>query len=242
MVQKLAPHVELPKRFYKTVSVAPNGAGFGVLLDGKPVKTPKGAGLIGPTKALADLLAAEWDAQTTHIDMTTMAAVRLAFTAIDFIPGARTAVAAEVARYAGSDALCYFAEGPTALLERQVSHWGPVLEWAETELDLHFARATSIAYRDQPVETLLRAAKLAEAESDFSLAALAHATSLFGSAVLAFALLRDQFTGEEALALSRLDEAFQQEQWGVDDEAAERTANMRAEARMLERWLRALEV
>ena len=117
-----------------------------------------------------------------------------------------------------------------------------MLEWAETELDLHFARATSIAYRDQPVETLLRAAKLAEAESDFSLAALAHATSLFGSAVLAFALLRDQFTGEEALALSRLDEAFQQEQWGVDDEAAERTANMRAEARMLERWLRALEV
>ena len=243
MVQKLAPHVELPRRFYKTVSISVRGdePGLNVLLDGKPVRTPKGALLTAPTEALAATLASQWDAQATHIDMTTMAAVRLAFTALDFIPDARAAVAAEIARYAGSDALCYFAEGPEALVERQVSHWGPVLEWAERDLNLHFVRAIGIAYRDQPVESLLRTAKLAEAESDFGLAALAHATALFGSAILAFALRRDQFSGEEALELSRLDEAFQQEQWGVDEEAAERTANMRAEARMLERWFRALE-
>jgi chaperone required for assembly of F1-ATPase len=243
LVQKLAPHFELPRRFYKTVSISAWGdePGLNVLLDGKPVRTPKGAPLTAPTQALAAMLAAEWDAQTTHIDMTTMAAVRLAFTALDFIPDARTAVATEIARYAGSDALCYFADGPEALVERQLSHWGPVLEWALRDLDLHFVRALGIAYKDQPVETLLRTAKLAEAESDFGLAALAHATSLFGSAILAFALRRDQFSGEEALELSRLDEAYQQELWGVDDEAAERTANMRAEARMLERWFRGLE-
>jgi chaperone required for assembly of F1-ATPase len=241
MVQKLAPHFELPKRFYTGVSIAPVEGGFGVLLDGKTVRTLKGAPLAVPTEALARMLAAEWDAQATHIDMTTMAAVRLAFTAIDFVPEARLAVAAEIGRYAGSDALCYFAEGPQALVERQVTHWGPVLEWAQTHLDLHFVRAVGIAYRDQPAETLLRAARLAEQEDDFGLAALAHATSLFGSAVLAFALRRDQFSGEEALELSRLEEAFQQEQWGVDEEAAERTANMRAEAAMLERWFRALE-
>jgi chaperone required for assembly of F1-ATPase len=243
VVQKLAPHFELPRRFYTQVAVgsASGDAGWAVLLDGKPVRTPKGGALSAPTEALAAMLASEWDAQATHIDMTTMAAVRLAFTALDFVPDARAAVAAEIARYAGSDALCYFAEGPKALVERQVSHWGPVLEWAARDLDLHFVRAIGIGYKDQPVESLLRAAKLAEAQSDFGLAALAHATSLFGSAVLAFALLRDQFSGEEALELSRLDEAYQQEQWGVDDEAAERTANMRAEARMLERWFRALE-
>ncbi len=242
MAGKLAPPVELPRRFYKQVTVGTAGdePRLNVLLDGKPVRTPKGAPLTAPTLALAQMLAAEWDAQATHIDMSTMAAVRLAFTAIDFIPDARTAVAAEVARYAGSDALCYFAEAPKALLERQVQQWVPVLEWVQTELGLHFLRAEGITYRDQPVETLLRAAKLAEEEGDFGLAALAHATSLFGSAVLAFALRRDQFSGEEALQLSRLDEAYQQEQWGVDEEAAERTANMLAEARMLERWFRAL--
>jgi chaperone required for assembly of F1-ATPase len=173
--------------------------------------------------------------------MTTMRATRLAFTAIDFIPDARAAVAAEVAKYAGSDALCYFADGPTALVERQIKQWGAVLDWAEHALDLHFARATGISFVQQPAQTLAKAGDLAAAEDDFTLAALAHATSLLGSAVLAFALLKDQFSGDEALDISRLDEAFQQEQWGVDDEAAERTANQRAEARMLERWLRALD-
>lgn len=241
MAPKLAPHFELPRRFYKVVSTAPAGDGVGVLLDGKPVRTPTGAPLAAPTQALADLLAAEWEAQTTHIDMTAMPAVRLAFTAIDFVPDARTGVAAEIARYVGSDALCYFAESPTALVERQVRHWGPVLDWAEQALGLVLERTTGIAFRDQPAQTLLRAAQLAEAEDHFALAALAHANALFGSAILAFALRRDQFSGEEALELSRLEEAFQQEQWGIDEEAAERTANMRAEARMLERWFRALE-
>jgi chaperone required for assembly of F1-ATPase len=242
LVQKLAPHVELPRRFYKQVTVGHGQAdcNMNVLLDGKPVRTPKGAPLTAPTEALARMLAEEWDAQATHIDMTAMRANRMAFTAIDFVPEARDAVAAEIGRYAGSDALCYFADGPAALVERQVQRWGPVLDWAEHELNLHFVRTSGIAYRDQPAETLLRAARLAETDGDYALAAIAHATALFGSAVLALALWRDQFTGEEALQLSRLDEAFQQEQWGVDEEAAERTENMLAEARMLERWFRAL--
>ncbi len=243
MVQKLAPQFELPRRFYKLVSIGhtADDRGMNVLLDGKPVRTPKGAALIAPTEALGAMLAAEWEAQATHIDMTAMHATRLAFTAIDFIPGARDAVAAEVARYAGSDALCYFADGPTSLIERQVRQWGAVLDWADKTLDLQFRRAAGIGYVDQPAATLLKAAKLAQAQDDFSLAALAHATSLFGSAVLALALLKDQFSGDEALDISRLEETFQQEQWGIDEEAAERTANQRAEARMLERWFRALD-
>jgi chaperone required for assembly of F1-ATPase len=243
MAQKLAPHFELPRRFYATVTLgaAEDDCGMNILLDGKPVRTPKGVVLAAPTEALARMLAAEWDAQTTHIDMTSMLASRLAFTALDFVPEARDAVAAEIGRYAGSDAICYFADGPAALRERQVSQWGPVLDWAGQALDLHFVRATGITHKDQPAATLLRAARLAERESDFVLAGIAHATALFGSAVLAFALHRDRFNGDEVLELSRLDEAFQQETWGVDAEAAERTANMRAEARMLERWFRALQ-
>jgi chaperone required for assembly of F1-ATPase len=242
MAQKLAPYFELPRRFYTTValSAAQDDWGMNVLLDGKPVRTPKGRLLAAPTVALAKMLAAEWEAQATHIDMTTMAANRLAFTALDFVPEARDAVAAEIARYAGSDAICYFADRPTALLERQTVRWGPVLAWAEHDLDLHFLRASGITFTAQPPQTLLRAARLAEREGDFGLAGIAHATALFGSAILAFALHRDQLGGEEALELSRLEEAFQQEHWGVDDEAAERTNNMRAEARMLETWFAAL--
>jgi chaperone required for assembly of F1-ATPase len=240
MARGLAPHVELPRRFYKTVTVAAGPDGHGVLLDGKPVKTPAGLALAVPTEPLAQLLATEWDAQSTHIDMTQMPAVRLASTAIDFIPAAREATAAEIARYAGADALCYFADSPRSLVERQQQHWGGMLDWAERELGLQFVRVAGIKHREQPATTLSRVAKMAEAEDDFGLTGLAHATALLGSAVLALALRRGELSGEAAHDLSRLDEAFQQEQWGVDEEAAERTVNQLKDAQMLERWFKAL--
>ena len=240
MAGKLAPPVELPRRFYGAVSTGRTADGTTVLLDGRPVKTPGGKTLTTPTSLLADMLAREWDAQATHIDMVRMRATRLAFTAIDFVPQARDAVAAELARFGGSDALCYFADAPEALLERQVRRWGPVVDWAERDLGLHFVRASGIRHEAQPAATLLRLARLAEQENDFGLAGLAHATALFGSAILALALQRGELDGHAALDLSRLDEAFQQEQWGVDDQAAERTANMLAEAQMLDGWFKAL--
>ena len=240
MAGKLAPHVELPRRFYEAVSTRQGADGATVLLDGRPVKTPSGKTLTTPSPQLADRLAREWDDQTTHIDMVAMRGTRLAFTAIDFVPDAREAVAAEIARFGGSDALCYFAEAPEALLERQVHRWGPVIDWAEGALGVHFVRVAGIQHEEQPAATLLRLARLAEQENDFGLAGLAHATALFGSAILAFALRRGELDGDAALDLSRLDEAFQQERWGVDDEAAERTANMRAEAQMMDGWFKAL--
>jgi len=229
-----------PRRFYKAVSVAPEGGGFAVLLDGRRAKTPAGAPLSAPTEALAQLLADEWDAQGEWIDTAAMPANRLAFTALDRTPGAREAVAGEVARYAGSDLLCYFAEEPAALVEREVAHWGPVLEWAEEALGLCFVRAAGIVHRPQPPETVERARALAAELDDFSLSGLAFGAALLGSTVLAFAMQRGQLHGQAAFELSHLDETFQRERWGLDAEAAERAERMRAEALMLERWFAAL--
>lgn len=240
MAGKLAPPVEPPRRFYKAVSTAEVSDGVGVFLDGKAVKTPAGKALTVPDPRLADMLADEWDAQATHIEMAKMPATRLAFTAIDFVGDARDAVAAEIGRYAGADAVCYFADGPEILVERQARRWGAVIDWAELALGVKFVRVTGIRHEEQPAATLLRLARLAEEENDFGLGGLGHATALFGSAILAFALQRGELDGQAALDLSRLDEIFQQERWGVDEEAAERAANMQAEAAMLERWFACL--
>jgi chaperone required for assembly of F1-ATPase len=240
MAGKLAPPVEPPRRFYKAVSTRQVTDGAGVFLDGKPVKTPAGKALTVPNSKLADMLAHEWDAQATHIEMAKMPATRLAFTAIDFVGDARDAVAAEIGRYAGADGVCYFADGPELLIERQARRWGPVIDWAELTLGVKFVRVTGIRHEEQPATTLLRLARLAEEEDDFGLAGLGHATALFGSAILAFALQRGELDGPASLDLSRLDEVFQQERWGVDEEAAERAEGMRAEAVMLERWFAAL--
>jgi len=234
-------NLEKPRRFWKEAVAGPReDGGFPVLLDGRAAKTPGGAKLLLPTEGLARLVAAEWAAQGERLEIATMPATRLAFTALERVPAAREAVAEEVARYAGSDLLCYFAEGPEALVERQEAGWGPLLAWAEAELDLRFERATGIVHREQPSETGERVKALALGLDDFGLAGLASATALFGSAVLGLALQRGRLDGGAAFALSRLDEAFQEEQWGIDAEAAERAAAMRAEARMLERWFAAL--
>jgi chaperone required for assembly of F1-ATPase len=232
---------EMPRRFYKAVEVRPGEGGFQVLLDGRSPRSAKGAKLSAPTQALAQMLAQEWAGQGEFIDMQSMAATRLAFTALEAIPPAREAVAQQFADYAGSDLICYFAEEPAALVQRQTDHWGPVLERAERELALAFVRAAGIRHQTQPETTLVGVKDMALASDDFGLAGLAFGAPLFGSAILTLALQKGWLTAEQAHALSRVDEAYQEEKWGIDEEAAERTARLLEESKMLERWFRALD-
>ncbi len=229
-----------PRRFYKAVSVVAVEGGFGLQLDARTLRTPKTRPLVLPTRAVADQVAAEWDAQTEVIEMATMHATRLANTAIETIGACREAVAAEVAQYAASDLLCYFAEAPAALVARQDAAWRPWLERAARDEGLVFERATGIVHREQPPATLARVREIALSHDDFALAGLAFGTALFGSALLSVALLRGWVSGQTAFDLSRIDEAFQEDQWGVDAEAAERTARLGVEARMLDQWFAGL--
>lgn len=235
-----ADPVQRIRRFYKTVSVEPADGGWTIRLDGRGARTPGGAPLRLPSEPLARVVAAEWEAQGEFILFTAMPATRLAFTTIDRASAARDGLADEVARYAGSDALCYFAEQPAALLARQEAAWSPVLGWAEAELGLRLHRAAGIVHRPQPSETLARVRELAAGLDDFALTALAYAAPLFGSAVLALAVQRGRLSGPDAFALSRLEEAWQEELWGVDAEAAVRTAALQTEAETLGRWFAAL--
>jgi chaperone required for assembly of F1-ATPase len=241
VVQRYKEPVERPKRFYKLVEVAEAEDRFAVRLDGREVRTPAGTPLRLPTRALAELIAGEWDAQDEFVLIAEMHATRLANTAVDSVPAAREATAQAVADYGGSDLTCYFAEGPEGLVGRQHAGWDPAVERVEREFSCAFVRAFGIVHQAQPAQTLSRLKDEALAMDDFRLAGVAFAASLFGSAVLAFSLARGWLTGEQAFELSRLDEAWQEEQWGVDAEAAERTARLADEARMLERWIRALD-
>jgi chaperone required for assembly of F1-ATPase len=229
------------KRFWKTVEVAEGEGGWTVLLDGRAPKTPAHAKLTLPTEAAARLVADEWAAQGEFIDPATMPATRLASTAIDRVSQVREAVAAEVSAWAGSDALCYFAEHPTPLIARQTAGWTPWRDWAAAELGVALEPAQGIVHRAQDPAAIARVKALALDLDDFALTGLATAVPLLGSAVLALAIQRRALRGDEAFDLSRLEEAFQEEQWGVDADNAARTAARRAEAVLLDRWFRALE-
>lgn len=229
------------RRFYKSAVSGPEDGGHGVKLDGRTPRTPGGSRLILPTAALAALVAAEWEAQGEQILPASMPASRLAFTAIDRVSQARAEVAAQVAEYAENDLICYFAEAPAALVQRETEQWGPLLDWARDELGLPLVNAKGVIHRPQPQQVGETVKAMCLSETDFALTALAHATALLGSAVLALALRRGRLDGEQAFALSQLDEIFQADQWGDDDEAVERRDNMRAETLLLDRWFEALE-
>jgi chaperone required for assembly of F1-ATPase len=213
----------LPKRFYKEVAIKDEDGGrASFLLDGKAVRTPGKAPLTLPTRALADAVASEWRAQGERIDPSTMPLTRLANSAIDGVTGREAAVVDDIARHAGSDLLCYRAEGPMGLVEAQGKHWDPVLAFAREELKAPLVLSEGIVHVAQPEASLARIRREIESLDAFSLAALHVMTALSGSALLALAVLRARLTPEEAWKAAHVDEDFQISQWGEDEEAKKR--------------------
>jgi chaperone required for assembly of F1-ATPase len=229
------------KRFYRTASVEETKGGWALKLDGRLAHTPGKAPLVAPTRAIAKLIAAEWNAQREVIDPRTMPATRLANSAIDGVTRSIDETRAEIARYAGSDLVCYRAEAPEALIALQASAHDPVLAWAESELSARFRLARGVTHVAQPEETLQRANEVLEAYNEpFAVAALHVLTSLSGSALLALAVARSAVTAEAAWRAAHVDEDFQISKWGEDFEAAERRAARWREFEAAARVFRAL--
>lgn len=217
------------KRFWEAATVTEADGAFGVALDGRPVRTPAKAVLTMPTRAMAEAASAEWNAQEGVIDPLSMPVTRSANAALDKVAGLRAEVIEMIAAYAETDMLCYRADGPDSLVARQAEAWDPFLDWAHEELTLPLKVTSGLMHVDQPGTSLTQAATLLEAEDNFALAALHDLVSLSGSYVLGQAVARGRAAAAEVWPLSRLDELWQQEQWGADEEA-ESLAATKAEA------------
>ena len=217
------------KRFWKTASAVAVEGGFGVALDAKSVRTPAKTALIVPTQALAAAIATEWDAQTGKIRPDTMPLTRAANSAIDKVAPMFDAVVEELSGYGGSDLLCYRATGPEALAERQAAVWDGMLDWAREALDAPLNVTAGVMHVAQPAGSLTRLRAHVAGHSAFQLAALHDLVAISGSLVLALGVARGRMAVDEAFAASRIDEAWQIEQWGADEEAAEYEA-LRAQA------------
>jgi chaperone required for assembly of F1-ATPase len=212
------------KRFYKDVSIAPAEGGFCVLLDGKPIKTPARNALLLPTEALAGAIAAEWQNQGDEVIATTMPLLRLANTVVDGVAVNRADVIAAILRFGENDLLCYRAHQPPGLAARQREGWDPLLTWVRQRHGAQMRVAEGLSHVDQTPDALLALRQALEEEGPFTLGALHVIASITGSTVLALAVAAGFITGEEAFALSRIDEIYQAEKWGEDAEAARRAA------------------
>lgn len=216
------------KRFWTGVAVVPEGEGFAVTLDGRPVRTPLRARLVLPTRGFAEAVAREWAEQEGTVDPYRMPATRLANAALDKVGAKRSEVVAMLAAYGESDLLCYRADAPEALVERQRAAWDPLLAWSAEALGADLCTSTGVMPVAQAPGDLARLREAVEAMDDFALSAFHDLVALSGSLVLALAVTEGRLSAEEAWRLSRLDEEFQIEEWGEDEEAAEAAGRRRA--------------
>ncbi|SDS01274.1 ATP12 family chaperone protein [Bradyrhizobium canariense] len=211
------------KRFYAQAGVAEVPEGFAVVLDGKTVRTPSGRPLVAPRRELAEGIAAEWNAQKEIIDPLTMPLTRFANSVIEGVVDRADAVTDDVAKYLGSDLLFYRAGHPEALVAREAAAWDPVLFWAADQLGAHFILAEGIVHVAQP-DAAIKAARAVFPKDAWSVAALHVVTTLTGSALLALALLHGVLDPDQVWAAAHVDEDWNNEKWGADEEVAARRA------------------
>lgn len=210
-------------KFYQSAGVVEADGSFAIALDGKVVRTPSGQPLSAPNRAIADAIAAEWNAQTGTIDPTSMPLTRLANSVIDGVVGRVDAVIDDIAKYFGSDLLFYRAGHPEALVAREAAAWDPVLFWAADTLGAHFILAQGIMHVRQP-DQAIAAVRGALPDDPWSIAALHVVTTLTGSALLALALLHGVLDRGHVWTAAHVDEDWNIEQWGEDAEVAARRA------------------
>jgi chaperone required for assembly of F1-ATPase len=218
-----------PRRFYKAASVADEAGLWCVVLDGKPVHTPMRNLLGSPIRALADVLAAEWDAQDPVIDRGEMPITRLVSTAVDRIGPERKAVVDSLMSYIDSDLLCYRATYPTALKVRQADAWQPILDWLQEYFGAQFLVIEGVMPVQQPKETVGALRSAIESLSDERLTAFMACAAATKSLALSMAIVHSRLSAEDVAAYAHLDDSFQAEQWGEDQEALIRQRSVHAE-------------
>lgn len=212
----------LPKRFYESVDIVAE-EGFLLHLDGRPVRTPARAIIKVDRQSVADRLAAEWAAQKDVIDPKTMPLTRLVNSAIDGVKQTHALVREEITRFSGTDLICYRADQPECLVARQTAAWDPVVAWAEKTYDCRFILAGGIMHVEQPEATARSVAHAVDRFSDpLKLAGLHSMTTLMGSCLLALAVAEGGLSGDDAWRAAHIDEDWNIEQWGRDQEAEAR--------------------
>ena len=226
------------KRFWKQANAVERDGGWGVELDGKPLRTPARDSLTVPAEALAKAIAAEWNGVEDKIDPGAMPLTGLANAVVDRVAPDKEAFAEGISRYAEGDLACYRAEGPSPLVERQVELWDMLLGWGRRRFDVDFCTTSGIVHVDQPAATIDRLSHAVAALDPYRLAGISPLVTIGGSLLAALGVLEGAFTPDQAWEAVTVDEQWQLDQWGLDAEAEaafeKRRRDFMAAARFLE--------
>lgn len=224
------------KRFYKAVDATPVEDGWQVTLDGRGIKTIKGAPQLVPSKALARALAAEWEAQGESIDPASLPMRDAVDYALDIVASDPGAVIDKLLSYGDTDTLLYRAHPDEPLYARQQEVWEPIVTAFEARHRIEMVRVSGIVHRAQHPETAQRVRAALKAQDPLTLAGLEAMASLAASLITALSVIDAQADPFALWNAASLEEDWQAELWGRDEEAEERRAKRQAD------FLRACEM
>lgn len=227
----------LKKRFWTDALVEPAEEGFAVRLDTHKIRTPAGQPFLVPSLGLAQDVAKEWQAQGDEIAPLTMPMTRLCNSAIERINDVKADVVDVIGEYGETDLICYRAEAPAGLAARQAKAWDPVLAWVRDTHGIALVQTAGVLPVAQPRPSIAALKSWLAGQEPFALMAIHDLVTLSGSIVLARAVAERAWSAEAAWECARVDEKWQSDQWGEDDEAARAASLKRADfltaARML---------
>ena len=224
------------KRFYKDVTIQQADGGWQVTLDGRALKTQGGRPQIVSSHALAKALAAEWDAQGEEIDPASFTFRDLTDYALDIVAPDPAAMAETLVKYAETDTLCYRAEPDDALFAQQEEEWEPLLASVEKRENIRFTRVSGIMHQAQPDATLETLRESLQSYDPITLAALQTLASLATSFCIGMEALQSGADPERLWRAANLEELWQEELWGKDEEARERRSIRKAEFMNAFQW------
>ena len=215
------------KRFYQKAEAGPVDGGWQVALDGRAVKTQGGRAQIVASRDLAQALAADWARQGDRIDPASFYLRDLVDHAIDHVAQEPGRTADTVLRYADTDTLCYRADPEDALFKRQHELWEPLVAGVEAREGVKLERVSGIVHRapSDATRASLRARLLAL--DPFELAGVETMAALAASLCIALAAREDDADADALWDAAELEEGWQADLWGKDEEAEARRAKRR---------------
>ena len=211
------------KKFWKKVSMKKiSSNSFQIMLDERILKTPLKRELVIPNLNLTKEIIKEWDQDSKNINTESMIFYGLISTSLDKIKDNRTLYINDVLDYIDTDLVCYRAENPKELVELQKKKWDPIILLIEKYIDTKVQVFQGILPKKQHVTVHSKLNNLINQLDNFEISALHRITNITGSIFLSLCVLKKDISKNEIFELSFLDELWQAENWGYDEETSQK--------------------
>ncbi len=209
------------KKFWKIVQVKKKSINsYEILLDDKILRTPLKKKLIISNAKIAEEIYKEWNQDTNFIDTDNMIFYGIISTSIDKIYINRKLYIDDMLHFIDTDLICYRAENPDDLVRLQSKNWDPIISKVEKYINNKIAVFNGIMPVGQNKVIKNTITKSLTKFSDLEISVMHRITNITGSIFLALCVLKNDIIKKDVFELSYLDELWQAQNWGYEEEAS----------------------